>query len=313
MSSSYAHEPLRAVPPLDGQRRRFALLLQLKDALHTARNAAAVASGQAAAFLARLVTRLHLQTPLSWVRSTTAHVISTGGLVARRLGMPGAAAAAAAVAVVTSPTARRALRPLVAGTACTAQSVLWAAARAADRGLRLFGAPGSRVADALGRQVAHLQVRLDQLLAPLAQRRAELVHPAAAHVRLVAGLARSYLLHLTLRATIRSAVVRLLVEGVVLPLLVNSRLGQSLRSVVAPPHASGRTAHRPAGPEAPEAAATGPELPPADPTGAPTETTEVAVAPDEDEEPPAAPEPLNRAERRAQHRQQARNRRTPRT
>ncbi len=55
MSSSYAHEPLRAVPPLDGQRRRFALLLQLKDALHTARNAAAVASGQAAAFLARLV------------------------------------------------------------------------------------------------------------------------------------------------------------------------------------------------------------------------------------------------------------------
>ncbi len=37
MSSSYAHEPLRAVPPLDGQRRRFALLLQVKDALHTGR------------------------------------------------------------------------------------------------------------------------------------------------------------------------------------------------------------------------------------------------------------------------------------
>ncbi len=46
MSSSYAHEPLRAVPRLDGQRRRFALLLQRKHALHTARNAAARATGQ---------------------------------------------------------------------------------------------------------------------------------------------------------------------------------------------------------------------------------------------------------------------------
>ncbi len=43
MSSSYAPEPLRAVPPLAGQRRRFALLLQLKDAVHTARDAASAA------------------------------------------------------------------------------------------------------------------------------------------------------------------------------------------------------------------------------------------------------------------------------
>ncbi len=237
MTSSSAYEPLRAVPPLDGQRRRFALLLQLKDAVHTARNAAAVASGQAAAFLARLVTRLHLQTPLGWVRSTTAHVISTGGLVARRLGTSGAAAAA--VAVLTSPTAQRALRPLVTATASTGQSVLRGAARTADRGLRLFGAPGHRAADALGTRLVALQVRLDQLLAPLARRRAELLHPAAAHVRLVAGLARSYLLHVTLRATIRSTVLRLLVEGVLLPLLINSRLIQSPRSLVTPPHASG--------------------------------------------------------------------------
>ncbi len=119
MSSSFAHEPLLAVAPLDGQRRRFALLLQLKDAAHTVRDAAAVASGQAAAFLARLLTRLHLQTPLSWVRSTSARVIATAGLVARRLGMSGAAAAA--VAVLTSPTVRRALRPLVTATAHPAQ------------------------------------------------------------------------------------------------------------------------------------------------------------------------------------------------
>ncbi len=244
MTSFSAYEPLRAVPPLDGQRLRFALLLQLKDGLHAARDAAAVAGGQAAGFLARLVTRLHLQTPLGWVRSTTARVISTAGLVARRLGMSGAAAAA--VAILTSPTAQRALRPLVTATASTAQSMLRTAAGTADRGLRLFGAPGHRAADALSRQVAHLQVRLDQLLAPLARRWAWLVHPAAAHVRLVAGLARSYLLHLLLRTTVRSTVLRLLVEGVVLPLLVNSRLGQSLRSVVAPPHAllSGRHVRR---------------------------------------------------------------------
>ncbi len=74
MTSSSAYELLRAVPPLDGQRRRFALLLQLKNAVHTARDATALASGQAAAFLTRLVTRLHLQAPLGWVRSTTARV-----------------------------------------------------------------------------------------------------------------------------------------------------------------------------------------------------------------------------------------------
>ncbi len=75
MSSSYAHEPLRAVPTLDGQRRRFALLLQLKDALHAARDAAAVAGGQAAGFLARLVTRLHLQVPLGWVRMSRVRLL----------------------------------------------------------------------------------------------------------------------------------------------------------------------------------------------------------------------------------------------
>ena len=115
MSSSYAHEPLRAVPPLDGQRLRFALLLQLKDALHTARDAATVATGQAAAFLARLVARLHLQAPLGWLRQTASRVLSTARLVARTLGRTGAAAAA--LAVVTSPTVRSALQPLIAATA----------------------------------------------------------------------------------------------------------------------------------------------------------------------------------------------------
>ncbi len=107
--------------------------------------------------------------------------------------------------------------------------------------------------------------------------------------------------------------LRLLVEGVVLPLLVNSRLAQSLRSLVAPPHG---TAVRSAGPQAAEAgpATTGPKLPPDDLTVADINATGGASAvPTEDEEPPAAPEPLNRAERRAQQRQQARNRRTPRT
>ncbi len=191
--------------------------------------------------------------------------------------------------------------------------MLRAAARTADRGLRLFGAPGRRVADALGGQVAHLLVRLTDVLAPLARRWAWLVRPAAPHVRLVAGLARSYLLHLLLRTTIRSTIVRLLVEGVLMPLLVNSRLGQSLRSVVAPPHPSPGTAGRKTGPEVEaDLAATEAGPRPADLRAGDTETPDVASAPDEDEEPPAAPEPLNRAERRAQQRQQARNRRTPR-
>ncbi len=79
---------------------------------------------------------------------------------------------------------------------------------------------------------------------------------------------------------------------------------------------SGVTAVRSAGPQAAEAgpATTGPKLPPDDLTVADINATGgPSAVPTEDEEPPAAPEPLNRAERRAQQRQQTRNRRTPRT
>ncbi len=319
MSSSYAPEPLRAVPPLDGQRRRFALLLQLKDAVHTARDAATVATGQAAAFLARLVTRLHLQTPLGWVRQTASRVLSTARLVARTLGTSGAAAAA--VALVTSPTGRSALRPFVTATASAIRRGTRTAARSVDRALRLFGAPGHQAADYLSSQTAHLQLRLGEL-APLTGRGAWLLDVDAPHARLVAGLARSYLLHLALRAAIRNAVVRLVVEGVLVPLVVNSRLGQWLRSVTTAPPADG-SAQRPAGPAAPDQPPAGPAAPeagpaatgltsrPGGPRAADPEVSELPTVPTDEELP--APEPLNRAERRAQHRQQARTRRTPRT
>ncbi len=173
-----------------------------------------------------------------------------------------------------------------------------------------------RRADALGEQLLRLRGRCRQLLTPLTTRGGRIWPAAAPAVQLIAGLARGWLLHRILRAIIRSTVLRLLVEGVVLPLLVNSRLGQSLRSVVAPPHAGAAPAVRPAGPQVPEAgpAATGPELPTADPMEADINATgDPSAIPPEGEEPRTAPEPLNRAERRAQRRQQARSRRIPRT
>ncbi len=165
MSSSYAHEPLRAVPPLDGQRLRFALLLQLQGALHAARDAATVATATATAFLARLATRLHLATPLGWVRQTASRVLSAAGLVARSLSRSGAAAAAAAV--VTSPTGRSALRRVVTATASVTRRATRTAACFLARTLRLFGAPGHQAADYLSSQTAHLQLRLGELLASL--------------------------------------------------------------------------------------------------------------------------------------------------
>ncbi len=306
MTSSSAYEPLRAAPPLDGQRRRFALLLQLKDAVHTARDAAAVATSKAAAFLARLATRLHLQTPLGWVRRTASRVLSTATLLARSLGRTGAAAAA--VAVVTSPTGRSALRPLVAAIASATRRGTRTAARSVDCTLRLCGSPGHQAANHLGAQRTRVQVQLDELLASLTTGGAGLLKVDAPPARLVAGLARSYLLHLALRATIRNTAVRLLVEGVVIPLVVSSRLG--------------RWPERPAGPDVPDQPPTGPAAPKAGPAAGPErrpadlkaadpQVTELPTLPAEDDG-LAAPEPVNRAERRAQQRQQARNRRTPR-
>ncbi len=318
MSSSYAHEPLRAVPPLDGQRLRFALLLQLQGALHAARDAA---TATATAFLARLATRLHLATPLGWVRQTASRVLSAAGLVARSLSRSGAAAAAAAV--VTSPTGRSALRRVVTATASVTRRATRTAACFLARTLRLCGAPGHQAADYLSSQTAHLQLRLGELLASLTAHGPWLLNVDAPHARLVAGLARGYLLHLALRAAIRNTIVRLLVEGVLVPLVVNSRLGQWLRSVATPPQADA-SVQGPAGPGAPDQPPTGPaasgagpaaepELRSADPTAADSEVTEFPTAVPSKNEELTAPEPPNRAERRAQQRQQARNRRTPRT
>ncbi len=280
-----------------------------QGALHTARDAASAATGRAAAFLARLVARLHLQTPLGWLRQTASRVLSTAELVARRLGTSGAVAAAAAV--VTSPTGRSALRPFVAATASATRRGTRTAARSLDRTLRLCGGPGHHAADYLRSQTAHLQARLGELLASLTTRTAWLRDVDAPHARLVAGLARSYLLHLMLRATTRNAVMRLLVEGVLVPLVVNSRLGQWLRSVGTPPPADG-SPQRPAGPAASDQAPAGPAAPqagpaapeptsrPGGPTAADPEVSELPTLPAEDNELPAAPEPLNRAQRRAQ-------------
>ncbi len=60
------------------------------------RYAAAVAGGQAAGFLARLVTRLHLQTPLDWLRAAASCITAHLSAVARSLGRSGAVAAAIA-------------------------------------------------------------------------------------------------------------------------------------------------------------------------------------------------------------------------
>lgn len=56
--------------------------------------------------------------------------------------------------------------------------------------------------------------------------------PETAHVRLLAGAAKSYFLHRIVKAVFPNSIVRLLVEGVLLPLALDSRAAMWLRQQV---------------------------------------------------------------------------------
>lgn len=300
------YEALRAVPPLD-QKVQMGWLLSARLAAQKAWNAALSAPRKAAGYLARLVQSAHLGGALSWLRSALTGVTSPLLMIGRRLGKTGIAAAV--TAIVTDPTCRQLLGKGVAVLARGVGAAAKLAYRAVDGGLRCFGAPGKKAADALFAMSVTAVGKVTSVAGPTFRTVARWSDPRTAQTRVVSGIARTYVLHRALRALVGNTFARLLIEGLLAPALVDSRLASWLRRQVAvirqramhlqeqtealsQPAAQPRTA--------PEGSAS-PELPYEPPMAAGEDLAMPLWLVDEDLT------PSNRAERRAQQRTKPRN------
>jgi hypothetical protein len=224
------YEPLYAAPPLTEQHFRMAWLLQARQAARRALDAVLTAPRGAAGYLSRLAHKLHLDAAVSWLRRTVAYVTRPLGSVARHLGRTGLLAAL--LAVITSPTGRAVLdstaRTLGAGVAWLARTTYVDV----DRGLRCFGAVGNKVADKLFAGVVALGDKVATVAAPVVHRVARLSDPATPQARLLSALCRSYVLHRLLKGLLGNTWLRLAVEAVLIPAVVDSRLAVSIRTAL---------------------------------------------------------------------------------
>ncbi len=228
--STPMYEPLYAAPPITEQHVRMAWVLQARQAARRALDAVLAAPRRAAGYVSRLAHRLHLDAALSWLRRSASHATRPLSSVTHHLGRSGLLAAV--TTVVTSPTGRA----VVDSTARTVGRILSWLARTAysgvDRGLRCFGAGGNKVADKLFAGVVALGGKVTTVVAPVVHRVARLSDPATPQVRLLSALCRSYVLHRTLTALVGNAWLRLLVEAVLVPAVLDSRLVAQLRAAV---------------------------------------------------------------------------------
>jgi hypothetical protein len=226
--STPVYEPLQAVPAITEQQVRMARLLQARQAARRAVNAVLAAPRAAADYVARLAHKVHLDAALSWLHRTASYVTRPLAAAAQHLGRSGLLAAV--TAVITSPTGRA----VVDSAARTlGQTLNWLARTTysgLDRGLRCFGAAGNRVADKLFAGVVALGGKVATVAAPVVHRVTRLSDPATPQARLLSALCRSYLLHRTLTALVGNAWLRLLVEALLVPAVLDSRLVAQLRA-----------------------------------------------------------------------------------
>ena len=228
--SAQTYEHLRAVPPRDEQKIRWAWLLQVRSAARRALSAALSVPRKAASFLGRLVQTGHLGRAVSRLRSTAARMARPALRLVGWLGRTGLVASVASV--VTSPTGQAVVRT-VGGW--LGRGLGWLARKTyslLDKGLRLFGHPGNKTADALFGLVVSVGGKLASIAAPVVHRVARLSDPQSTHVRLLSGLARGFALHRAMKAVITNPYLRMVVEGVVLPFLADSRVGVWVRSQI---------------------------------------------------------------------------------
>src|SRR5947209_1878522 len=147
MSTATIPEPLRAVPPRDEMKAKFSALLIAKEAAHRAFDAIMSVPRKAAGFVARLVRWLHLTKPLGWLAGGTSWARKYLRWASTRLGTAGRFAAAASA--VTSSRGQAVIRKVARGFGRALHWCGRTAYKAVDAGLRLFGKPGNKAADAM--------------------------------------------------------------------------------------------------------------------------------------------------------------------
>ncbi len=224
------YEPLQAVPPVTQQHVGMAWLLQARQAARRSLDAVLAAPGKAAGYLSRLAHKFHLDAAVSWLHRTASHVTRPLVAVAQHLGRSGLLAAV--TAVVSSPTGRAVVDSAARTLGKTLSWLVGTAYSGLDRGLRCFGAAGNKVADKLFAGVVALGGKVATIAAPVVHRVARLSDPATPEVRLLSALCRSYVLHRLLTALVGNAWLRLLVEAVLVPAVLDSRLVAQIRAAV---------------------------------------------------------------------------------
>ncbi len=232
--SAQTYEPLRLAPPLE-QHGRMAWLLTVRRLARRARDAALAAPRSAAGYVGRLYHSTRLTRLGSWLHRLTGRLTQPLLTVTSRLGKTGIIAGLLTLA--TSPTTRRLLQK-AGGSVGRALSWLGRTAYSViDFALRWFGKPGSKVADALFAGLVAAGGRIGSLAAPVVRRVARFSDPQAPHIRVLAGISRSYFLHRVLKALISNGLVRVLVEGLAVPALIDSKVAQWVRRQIGILHA----------------------------------------------------------------------------
>ncbi len=228
--SASPYEPLRLVPPAAAHKERMSWLLHIRSSARRAVDAALAATRGAAAYVSRLVAGLRLRAPLSWAHRAGKDLLRTVSALGAAVDWSGIWAAV--TAVVTSPTgqavltaAGRALRTAGSWLARKAYSLL-------DRGLRCFGTPGNRAADQLFAATVSVGGRIAEVAAPVVHRVARFTDAQAPHIRLLSSLLRSYAVHRALKALVVNPLLRLLVEVVLVPAILDSRIATCVRAGV---------------------------------------------------------------------------------
>ena len=228
--STSLYEPLRVAPPLTDNHVRMAWVLQAQAAGRKALDAALAVPRKAAGYLSRAVHALHLDAAASWMRRVALRAVRPLLAVASRLGTLGVLAGA--TALVTGPTGRRLLSSTLRPAGRTLSWIARTAYSGLDRVLRCFGKVGNQAADKLFSGVFSLGGKVAAVAAPVVHRVARLSDPATPQARVVSALCRSYLVHRLVKGFVGNAWLRLLIEAVLIPAVIDSRLVVWLRGVL---------------------------------------------------------------------------------
>ncbi len=228
--SAQPYEPFHLVPPSADNQLRMGWLLQARRTARRALDAALAAPRKAVEYVSRIAHKLHLDRALSWLRGAAARLLEPVSRLTSSLGRTGVLAAA--TAVVTSPTGRAVLN--VAGRAL-GKLFGWTLGKVysgLDRALRCFGKPGNKAADKLFSGIVALGGKIATVAGPVVYRVARLSDPHTTHARVLSGICQSYVVHKLLKALIGNAWLRLLVEAVVLPAAMDSRVVTRTRTAL---------------------------------------------------------------------------------